>query len=488
MPAVAAEGQAPLLSLNLKSLTGGGTVAVSAGEIAGLTLGTQLPIELALNREGATTLSFELPPGFALTSVSCAGGVATSIGANSISVTAQLPDVSCTLGTVDVLLGSIGTIVPLLVRQNDMLMSLDLGLGRQIDILSGGSGEGPGWQKPSGLGGSGFAFAGEGARDGLFDGSAGAGHAGAGRMGLGMGLGAGSQEQPGTFAFATSLNEMRAVSAQPYGLGANSRAAAPPPSRLDFWAEGYFAYFDESGGPQDGSGHTGVLYAGADYRVSRDLLLGALVQFDDTKEEFGGFPHDAKTTGWLAGPYATLKLPYNLYLQARAAWGSGNSEVTLVPGTPDEFDTRRWLARATLLGQWDYGHLRVQPRASVGYIEEDQESYVSALGGVTVPATTVSLGQAKAGPLISYRERLAGGMVIEPSLLVEGVWNFHQQAGGISIDDLVNAPDLRGRTEAGVMLYTAQGVALGASFTYDGIGTGDYEAIGGRAKVRVPLD
>jgi hypothetical protein len=78
--------------------------------------------------------------------------------------------------------------------------------------------------------------------------------------------------------------------------------------------------------------------------------------------------------------------------------------------------------------------------------------------------------------------------VIEPSLLLEGIWNFHQDAGLIRIDDLVTGEDVRARAEAGVMLYTFDGIALGASVSYDGIGSGDYEAIGGRARIRMPFN
>jgi hypothetical protein len=98
------------------------------------------------------------------------------------------------------------------------------------------------------------------------------------------------------------------------------------------------------------------------------------------------------------------------------------------------------------------------------------------------------LGQAKAGSQVGYRYRLAGGTVIEPNLLLEGIWNFHQDAGLINIDDLVSSEEVRGRAEAGVMLYTLGGIALGASISYDGIGSSDYEAIGGRARVRMPFN
>ena len=132
-------------------------------------------------------------------------------------------------------------------------------------------------------------------------------------------------------------------------------------------------------------GHTGVLYLGVDYLLSPTVLVGSLIQFDDTEQEFNFLSQRASTNGWMAGPYATVRLPHNLFFQARAAWGQSDNELTVAPGIEDEFDSERWLVKGTLLGQYKYGLWQFQPRASVGYIEEDQEAYTSSLGGVGHP-------------------------------------------------------------------------------------------------------
>ena len=465
------------LTLNLNSLSGDGSLNVSTSLLPGITLlpsVPSLPLNLPLNLPAGLTLNLDLPSGFALTSASCTGGDIVRVGTtNGFNLTANVPNVSCTFGTVNALLGSLETIVPLLVRQNDFLMSLDLGLDRQIDLLSDAdSGGNDGWTKPSGLGGpAGFGLGGDPGSDGR------------------MRLGGEGDGQPSSFSFATSLNQMRQANyAQPYGLGAGGPRPPPPSSsKFDVWAEGYLAHFEDDTGGFGADGHTGVLYVGADYLLTRQILIGALIQFDDTEEDLDTtWARRAKTTGWMAGPYATVRLPYNLYFQARAAWGQSDNEISSLPGTEDSFDADRWLVRGTLLGQWDSGPWRFQPRASVGYIAEDQEGYSNIY--TPVPSQTVSLGQAKAGPQISYRERLSNGTVIEPSLLVEGIWNFHQDAGELSVDDFVTTQEVRARAEAGIMFYTRDGTSLGASVSYDGIGSSDYSAVGGRARVRVPLN
>jgi uncharacterized protein with beta-barrel porin domain len=472
--------RAQLLPLQLTVDTSNGILSLSSSADITTQIVNALP-----TANITVALSIDLSSGFPL---NCPGGVhLINLGNRQYGVSlgaATEPVLSCTLNTLNALQDAIGTIVPTLTRQNDFLMSLDIGLDRQISILSTPEDTDADsiWQQSYGLG----------APMSL-------GMMGADMMGLGMAgdpwasapsqLGGPADGQPSSYAFATSLRQSRqAIAAPPYALGAQQRPPAPATSKFDVWTEGYLAHFDEEAGSIGSDGHTGVLYVGADYKLSKKVLVGALVQFDETKQDFDLPGQDARTTGWMAGPYAMLRLPYDLFFQARAAWGQSDNEIGNNAGTEDHFDADRWLVRGTLVGQRTWGAWRLQPRASIGYIEETQESYTSGLWHVLVPGQTVSLGQAKAGSQLAYRQRLADGIVIEPSVLLEGIWNFHQHAGDISVDDLVTTDKLRARTEAGVMFYAQGGMAYGASVSYDGIGSSDYEAIGGRARVKVPLD
>ena len=154
-------------------------------------------------------------------------------------------------------------------RRNDMLLGLDLGLDRQIDLLAGATADTMSvWSEPMALGGM---------RLGGF---------------LGDALSSGNGRDPFStdqVSFATSLQQVRQVNAAaglPYGLGATTRPPPPAKSPFDIWVEGSFARFEDGSGSSERHGHWGVLFVGADYRVSRDLLVGALVQFDSSAQEF----------------------------------------------------------------------------------------------------------------------------------------------------------------------------------------------------------
>jgi hypothetical protein len=199
--------------------------------------------------------------------------------------------------------------------------------------------------------------------------------------------------------FATSLHQARQASAAsnaageaPYRLGATSRSAPPPRRPFDIWVEGAFARFNDGSDLSERRGHLGVLYVGADYRLASNLLVGTLVQFNRSSHDFDALPTGGSDSGWMVGPYATVRLSHNLFFQARAAWGKTDVKLDLDPTHSDSFDAERWLVRGTLLGQWRWGPWRFRPRASVGYIEEHQESYVSSLGPA-IPSQTVALGR-----------------------------------------------------------------------------------------------
>jgi hypothetical protein len=372
-----------------------------------------------------------------------------------------------------ILSGALNTIgASVALRRNDALLSLDAGLDRQIGLL------GPEFERRAGW------------SDAMLPGTL--------RFGDGADhpFAVARSGRADTFnteqaSFSTSLQKIRAANAdiaQPNGLGATARAPAPPTkSAFDVWSEGSFAWFNDASGSAERHGLWGVLYVGADYRVSGDLLVGALVQFDQSSQEFDAFPGNTRSSGWLAGPYTAVRLSKNLFFQARAAWGLSTTEIALDGNAHDKVDAERWLVRGTLLGQWQDGAWQFRPRAVIGYIEERQEGYQSQIG-VPVPGQTLALGQFKAGPEIAYQHRLSDGTAVEPSLLLEGVWNFLQDAGASSLADQSIGEKLRGRAEAGLSLRTAGGIGVGATVSYDGIGASDYQSIAGKARVRVPLN
>ena len=355
------------------------------------------------------------------------GGNALACTLNTItSLTDQLSNgVSLTPSQLNQLLGATQTVVvtPFVNRRNDALLSSDIGLDRQFDALREADDQGSGLAQPNGLGGP-------------------------------------------THSAATQR--------------------AQPRSTIDIWVEGAFSSFEDGANQLESDGRAGILYLGADHRLSPGLLIGALVQFDDAEQKLDAIGSRISNTGWMAGPYAAVRVSDNLFFQARAAWGQSDNEVELADAYHDSFDADRWLVRSTLVGRWASGPWQLRPHISVGYIEEQQDGYAGQLGYVD-PVDT-SLGQMKFGPEIGYRYWTVGGALVEPRVLIEGIWNFAQSGEDIFIDDLVTSDEIRARAEVGLVVRTREGLAASASVDYDGIGSDDYSAIGGRLRFMVPIN
>jgi hypothetical protein len=110
-----------------------------------------------------------------------------------------------------------------------------------------------------------------------------------------MGLGGGRFDDAGADAtnsnsiqFSTSLARLRRQAAEAQAekdrmaLGAGEGGSLPlvyeTASPWDIWVEGRYSAFDEIAASLDRRGHVGVFYAGGDYRVAANVIVGALAQ------------------------------------------------------------------------------------------------------------------------------------------------------------------------------------------------------------------
>jgi outer membrane autotransporter protein len=197
---------------------------------------------------------------------------------------------------------------------------------------------------------------------------------------------------------------------------------------------------------------------------------------------------DIKGSGWMAGPYATVRLSENIFLQGRLAAGRSTNEVSPFLTYPDTFSTKRWLASSTLVGRWQVGNWQIRPSASISYIEDVSEAYTDSLG-VAIPGLKVSLGQFKTGPQFSYRHLLADGTLLEPRFGAEVIWNFAASDNVADFGGTLSGPEeIRGRVELGLKTQFTNGVGLDVSGSYDGIGSSSFSALGAKATVRMPLN
>lgn len=292
-------------------------------------------------------------------------------------------------------------------------------------------------------------------------------------------------------SFHTSLSQMdqwgqQYEQQQSAALGLkSSHFGAYHPSRLDVWLEGVYANVNSTQ-----AANFGMISTGADYVVNRNVLLGVFSQFDFMAQTSG---QHVGGSGWMAGPYATLRLTDHMFFEARGAYGrSSNTMIdTLVPAATDSFTTSRWLASAALAGQWQIGeNVMFKPNFSFAYYADSSDPYMNA-ALVSIPSVTTQLGQLKFSPELSNGFVMGDGTRIEASITPELIYNLTAAnvAGiGALAPQSTGPQGLRGAVKIGFGLRTQQGINLSANGTYDGIGSDGYSAWAGRVQMSVPLN
>jgi outer membrane autotransporter protein len=304
--------------------------------------------------------------------------------------------------------------------------------------------------------------------------------------------GAGSQN----IRFSGSMSQMRRDAAQSQmgrdrmALGAGDGGALPlayeTASPWDIWVEGRYSAFDDDAGNLDRDGHVGVLYVGSDYRVTQNMIVGVLAQFDWAKDDSSVLASKVDGNGWMIGPYLSAQIHENIYFDLRAAWGRSNNDLTLDTVTAG-FDTSRWLVKGALAGNWYHDAWRITPSAELAYVEESADAFTNS-AGTFVAGQDVALGRLQFGPEFGYRIRHSADTFIEPFAAIKGVWDFDNPNVAI-IDGFVVGPgDFWGRLEGGLNVMTSGGTYVRGSASWDGVGSNDYSGYTLQGTVNVPLN
>ena len=338
---------------------------------------------------------------------------------------------------------------------------------------------------------------------------AGNAHAFGSAMGLGAGLGnamglggGGLGDDPvdtsggKTIQFSQSLSQLRrqAVQAQMnkdrMALGAGDGGALPPAysstSPWDVWVEGRYSAFEDSAADLGRNGHVGLLYVGGDYRIASNVIVGALVQFDWSKEDYSVIFSKAQGNGWMVGPYLSAQVHENVFFDLRASWGRSDNDITFGTAT-GAFDTSRWLVKGTLSGNWSYDAWRFTPSAELAYATENQAAFTNSIGTV-VAQQDVSLGRLQFGPEIGYRFANTAETFIEPFAAIKGVWDFDNPNVAIVDGFIVGGGDFWGRLQGGLNVMTAGGVYVRGLASWDGLGSESYNGYTLQGTVNVPLN
>ena len=238
-------------------------------------------------------------------------------------------------------------------------------------------------------------------------------------------------------------------------------AVKPSACKSDLWGEGVFGRYKTG----DAKGHYGVVHAGIDRLVGRDMLVGVGTQYDRVvrKGKSDKQVADVEGHGWMAGPYVTARLNENLYFDGGIRAGTSSNRITMPgAGFSDTFSSWRWGAHATLLGDFDAGRFNIRPSVGFAWFEETAKAWKDG-GGVSIPKVTTRKGDLEAGMRVSHT--MPDGQSSQ-YVEVEGV--FAVAGSGGKGDRL--------RVGTGATVALPFGGVLDAGVLFEGLGGGNWEA------------
>jgi hypothetical protein len=223
-------------------------------------------------------------------------------------------------------------------------------------------------------------------------------------------------------------------------------------SRGDLWFDSTFGHFDKSS-------LAGLFWrasVGADYLLTERMLVGGFLEADTIANASNGKGGTIGGSGWLVGPYATVRLGDHVFLDVTGGAGGTNGTITPSGTYTNAVDGWRWFGSIALSGSWTNSAWSLSPTARFTYYEEQTRPYIDGLG-VAIPGVRVGTGQVEVGPRLSHTITLEGGTAVETSIEFNGLMGFGTAATA-----------LRGRFEAGLGLGLAGGGELHLTGSYDG--------------------
>jgi hypothetical protein len=138
------------------------------------------------------------------------------------------------------------------------------------------------------------------------------------------------------------------------------------------------------------------------------LLIGGMVQVDDSHQTILAAPDASDGTAYLAGPYVAYRLTSNLVLDAKAAWGGAHDNAAA--GAADvKLATNRMLSEARLTGQWGWNAWQLSQSGAITYFDDARHGGIP--GG---PETSLEVTRLSVGPELKRHIDTGSGASIEP--------------------------------------------------------------------------
>lgn len=259
-------------------------------------------------------------------------------------------------------------------------------------------------------------------------------------------------------------------------LAAAVNQSSHDPGIVDFWVEGRYEPLVSA----SGDGQLGVVYLGSDYKLGPDIMIGALAQFDRMDDPTGAGLAEDTASGWMVGPYVSVRFGQGVFFDGRAAWGTTDTGIAGIAG--ETLSAERRLVTGKLRGERALGSWTFAPSIGLSYIEDKTAELTPAEAGAALPA---GQGRIEVLPEVKRRFQVNDETYVEPRAAVGAF---------MGLDDLAKinptvTPDeeLHMKAEAGVAVGVKEGVNVEAKGGVESSGTTEPDNWSGRLQLNMPL-
>lgn len=234
----------------------------------------------------------------------------------------------------------------------------------------------------------------------------------------------------------------------------------------------------------DVTGEVFDVYAGADFRLTPDSIVGVLVSYEtaDVSTE----KHDGRleADGWSVGAYAGVQLAPNLTWDIAGSYGRQTPDVYARAGIRSfygKYTSNRYLVASHLTGHvaLDNG-LVVKPTVGVLYGRDAQDRLTDSRGNQAA-ARKLELGRLSVGPQVSYSHALPEGWgVLDLTASATGFYDVLTPEA----EDPELSERLSGAFSLGLSWSNNAGTTLDLGGSVDGVGLKGYDAYNVTGKLK----
>jgi hypothetical protein len=211
------------------------------------------------------------------------------------------------------------------------------------------------------------------------------------------------------------------------------------------------------------------LTAGVGYKLTPDLLVGAIVGYEHFKYDSASLGGGVKGSGGTFGSYAVWRFAPALRWDAALAWSSISYDAAAATAT-GTFTGHRWLAATGLTGSFRLASLVLEPSAKVYALWERQGEWTDSLGTLQ-SARNFAAGQVATGGKVIVPWQTSARTTVAPYVGLYGDWRYMTDDATPAGQPVVGMnAGWSGRVTGGVSVMKAGGGMVVVGGEYGGLG------------------